>query len=102
MSIRTFLTAGILGGICICALMATPGCRSGSTFVEGTRFRMGVYVPWDGSLYGLQFCEYLNGTAVLTPSNGHLRVTREYAATNSYLGVVHTQDATKTTAETMR
>lgn len=94
------MAAGILGGIAVCAMMAVPGCRSGSTFVEGTRFRVGVYVPWDGSLYGLQFCEYLNGTAVLTPSNGALSVYREYAATNSYLGAVHTEDSVRTRAET--
>lgn len=73
------------------------GCAHDSTmFVEGTRFRMGVYVPWDGQLYGLQFVEYLNGSCVRAPSNRVVSVQRSFCSSNDYVGVTHTRDASTT------
>lgn len=89
-----------LAAIVVFIALACSGCRSGSTYVEGTRFCMGVYVPWDGQLYGLQLMEYLNGAALIAPTNKAIEVSRNYAATNSYLGIVHTIEQTDTRAET--
>lgn len=79
------------------ALAVLCGCAHDSTmFVEGTRFRMGVYVPWDGQLYGLQIMEYLNGSCVRAPSNRVMSVTRSFCSSNDYFGVTHTRDASNT------
>lgn len=79
------------------AIAILCGCAHDSTmFVEGTRFRMGVYVPWDGQLYGLQVVEYLNGSCVRAPSNRVVSVSRTFCSSNDYVGVTHTRDASKT------
>ena len=79
------------------ALAILGGCaHDSSTFIDGTRFRMGVYVPWDGQLYGLQVVEYLNGSCVRAPSNRVVSVSRTFCSSNDYVGVTHTRDASKT------
>lgn len=76
------------------------GCAHDSTmFVEGTRFRMGVYIPWDGQLYGLQLMEYLNGSCVRASTNRVASIEREFSSTNDYLGVTHTRDRSRTKAD---
>lgn len=90
-------TLAVTAGVCAFVVLSA-GCRSGEAFVEGTRLRVGVYVPWDGQLYGLQMIEYLNGTALVAPTNSSLEVQRQYSGTNDYLGVVHTRDCTSTSA----
>lgn len=98
MSPRECAAFAVLGAVLAIALMMlVGGCRHGAAFVDGTRFRFGVYVPVDGQLYGLQILEYINGTACVT-TNSNMSVTRSHAATNSYLGAVHTVERTETSA----
>lgn len=95
MSIRDFLAAALVAFVIAFALLLC-GCKSTDAFVEGTRFRAGLYVPWDGQLYGLQLVEYLNGTANFSRTNSAIRIEREFASTNSYFGIIHTIDSSKT------
>lgn len=83
------------------AAMLAAGCASSSKFVEGTSVQLGAYVPWESNLYGVELVSYVNGCALKASSNLNFKVTRQYAATNSYLwGAVETREATKTAVET--
>ena len=98
MRIRDFLAAALVAFVIAFALLLC-GCKSTDAFVEGTRFRAGLYVPWDGQLYGLQLVEYLNGTATFSQTNSAISIDRQFSSTNSYFGIIHTIDSTKTRVE---
>lgn len=87
----------ILGSFlaCFCAFC---GCTSRPRYVEGTMTQIGLYIPVESSLYGLQFLNYLNGCSLTAASNQTLTVEREFSATNSYLGLITTVENSKTKA----
>lgn len=90
------LAAGLLLGW---AITVAVGCCSRAVVADGTEFNLGVYLPMDGQLYGLQILRYRNGMAVVAPSNATVQLCREFAATNAYLGAVRTVEASTTEAE---
>lgn len=76
------------------------GCTTGNKYVEGTMTQLGVYAPIDGSIYGCEVVNYLNGCKVTSISNLPFKVDRVYSATNSYLwGMVTTTESTHTKVE---
>ena len=79
--------------------LALAGCGGRTVYVEGTEFSLGAYLPMDGQLYGIQILRYRNGVASVS-TNSNMHVERTFAATNSYLGVVHTAESSQTKAET--
>lgn len=79
--------------------LALAGCGGRTVYVEGTEFNLGAYLPMDGQLYGIQILRYRNGVAHVS-TNSNMHVERTFAATNSYLGVVHTSESSWTEAET--
>lgn len=79
--------------------LALVGCGSINTYKEGTMLQLGAYVPTGDSLVGIEVLNYLSGCVVRANSNQAFKVTREFAATNSYFGMVKVQERTKTTVE---
>lgn len=72
----------------ICLLFAA-GClgRVQNTYVEGTSFQIGIYVPLNGTLYGIQMVNFLSGKRIVCPTNGPFKVESKHSMTNSTLGV---------------
>lgn len=87
----------ILGSFlaCFCAFC---GCTSRPRYVEGTMTQIGLYVPVESSIYGLQCLNYLNGCSLTAASNQTLTVEREFCSTNSYFGIITTVEHSKTKA----
>lgn len=83
----------ILSGI-LCS-----GCSSTrARYTEGTMTQIGLYIPVESSIYGLQCLNYLNGCSVMAASNQTLTVEREFCSTNSYFGIISTTENSKTKA----
>lgn len=81
-------------------LILMLGCTTGNKYVEGTMTQLGVYAPIDGSIYGCEVVNYLNGCKVTSISNLPFKVDRVYSAANSYLwGMVTTTESTHTKVE---
>lgn len=81
-------------------LILMLGCTTGNKYVEGTMTQLGVYAPIDGSIYGCEVVNYMNGCKVTSISNLPFKVDRVYCATNSYLwGMVTTTESTHTKVE---
>lgn len=72
----------------ICLLLAA-GClgRVENTYVEGTSFQVGLYIPLNGTLYGIQMVNFLSGKRIVCPTNGSFKVESEHFMSNSALGV---------------
>ena len=67
--------------------------------MEGSSLKLGIYVPANGQLYGIQALSWLSGCKVDMPTNQQFKLCREYAASNDYFGVVHIRERTKTQIE---
>ena len=77
------------------------GCHTAPKYVEGTMTQVGAYLPIDGTIYGMEVVNYLNGCKVTSVSNLPFKVDRTYSSTNSYLwGMVTTSEHTHTKVET--
>jgi len=59
-----------------CFLLLSAGCKipDNNIFLTGTHLTLGLYVPVNGSVYGIQMVDYLSGTMVKTPSNEQFQV----------------------------
>ena len=82
--------------ILLALALVLGGCTSSTRYVEGTSTSLGTYIPYDGSVYGLEIVQYLSGCKVVCPTNQPMRVEREFCASNSYFGIVHTSESSKT------
>ena len=75
------------------------GCSSSQRYLEGTATQVGALIPYDGSLYGINVVNYLNGVSVQTASNVAFTVSREYASSNAWFGCATTTERSKTEVE---
>lgn len=75
------------------------GCTTQQRYVEGTMTQIGLYVPVQSGIYGLQVLNYLGGVSVQTYTNQPMTVSREYCSSNTYFGVIHTSEQSSTTVE---
>ena len=82
--------------IAIAFLLLVAGCHTSSTYVEGSSLKLGIYLPAEGQLYGVQALSWLSGCKVDMPTNQQFKLCREYSASNDYFGVVHIRERTKT------
>ena len=80
----------------IMILSIFAGCKNTPQYIEGTETAIGMYIPVDGSLMGVEAIHYLNGCVVRASSNNTFTVEREYSTTNSYFGIIHTIEKAKT------
>lgn len=72
------------------------GCSSQGRYVEGSHLSLGLLYPTDTQVYGLNLLDWLSGITVRCPTNQTMTIEREFSVTNSYFGVVHTHENTKT------
>lgn len=85
---------------CIPLLVLVCGCGTSPKYVEGTSLSLGAYIPWDGSLYGVELMQYVNGSVVKGPTNTTYQIQREHSSTNSWLwGMLKSVEHSKTTVE---
>lgn len=82
----------------IAALFA--GCGGRPTYLDGNSLQLGLIVPSEEQIYGFQIMNALSGIAFNAPTNGRFHIEREYASSNSYIGVIHVNEKVKTTIET--
>lgn len=86
--------------LAICAASAALlllGCVSRPGFVEGTTFECGLYLPYEGSIYGMEIVSYVNGCRVVCPTNQSFEVERKHCSTNSYFfGMFQTNERSET------
>lgn len=83
--------------ITLATLALLCGCGSAPKFVEGTTLSLGAYLPFDGSLYGLEIMQYVNGSVVKVPTNTAYQIRREHSATNDWAwGLLKSVEHTKT------
>lgn len=75
------------------------GCATKSTYREGDMLSLGAYVPWESSLYGVEIFQKMNGISVSMKTNQAFTVQREYYCTNSYFGIIHVNERSKTKVE---
>lgn len=75
------------------------GCAAKSTYREGDMLSLGAYVPWESSLYGVEIFQKMNGISVSMKTNQAFTVQREYSCTNSYFGIIHVNEHSKTKVE---
>ena len=81
-------------------LVLVCGCGSPPKYIEGTSLSLGAYIPWDGSLYGLELMQFVNGAVVKVPTNVCYQIRREHSSTNSWLwGMLETRESSKTTVD---
>lgn len=78
----------------ILSLGITLGCGSMARYTEGQHLGLGIYIPVEGEMVGLNVADYLSGIAVRCPSNQCMTVTREFNSSNTYFGVVHINEKT--------
>lgn len=86
----------IIGILCVFIYVLCQGCTSHQSYLEGTSTTIGVLVPWNGSIYGAEVLSHMSGTRVTVSTNNQFHVNREFSASNSYFGVVHTTESSKT------
>ena len=78
-------------------LLLLVGCSSQTKMVEGTSIQLGAYVPWEGNLWGVELCSYVNGCVVKSCTNMPIEISREYTATNNWLwGMLESREYSKT------
>lgn len=93
--ITSVLNASIIF-LAVFLLLCSIGCSTSTRYVEGTSTSLGTYIPYDGSVYGLEIVQYLSGCKVVCPTNQNMSVEREFCSSNTYFGIVHTSERSKT------
>lgn len=65
------------------------GCISSSSYntqvLDGTLIQVGIFLPYNGSLYGLQMIQYISGRST------KLNVTNNVTSTHSISNKMHTE-----------
>lgn len=65
------------------------GCRNqeANTYIEGTSLTIGLYVPFNGNIYGIQAINYLSGKKIQLATNQQFKISSEHAISNMAFGV---------------
>ena len=83
--------------------LAFCGCGSPPKHIEGMSLSLGAYIPFDGSLYGLELMQYVNGSVVQVPTNTCYQIRREHSATNDWAwGWLKSIEHSKTTVDLIK
>lgn len=65
-------------------------------YLEGTAFQIGLYIPFNGSVYGLQAFNYVSGKRIVSTTNNFPSIESEHIMTNSTFGCMDLTDINKT------
>ena len=79
-------------------LFLVVGCYSPTTnsYVEGTSLTVGLWLPINGQIYGLQAVNYLSGKKISVNTNQNFNVTSSHSISNKTFGCVDVIDHSKT------
>lgn len=75
----------ILRSIVAVVLLSIPlGCRNQcqNTYIEGTSLTLGLYIPYNGNIYGIQALNYLSGKKIQLHTNQQFKVSSEHSISN--------------------
>ena len=64
-------------------------------YIEGTSLTLGIYIPYNGQIYGIKAINFLSGKRITSYTNQFPQVKSEHIITNGSWGVDYT-DITKT------
>ena len=82
-----------------CCFSLVVGCLSPTTtntYVEGTSLTVGLWLPVNGQIYGLQAVNYLSGKKISVNTNTTFKIDSEREIKNKSFGVVDVMDNSKT------
>ena len=81
-----------------CCFSLVVGCSSPTTnsYVEGTSLTIGLWLPVNGQIYGLQAVNYLSGKKISVNTNTTFKVDSEREIKNKSFGCVDVMDNSKT------
>lgn len=102
MKILQFIDCTTVAGLIAAMILFFAGCTTSTRYVEGTSTSLGTYIPYDGTVYGLEIVQYLSGCKVVCPTNQAMKVEREFCSSNSYFGIVHTTEKSKTKVDVQK
>ena len=81
----------------LCCLVVGCLCpTTNNSYVEGTSLTVGLWLPINGQIYGLQALNYLSGKKISVSTNQEFKVESEHNVTNSTLSVFDVIDNSKT------
>lgn len=86
----------ILTPVVAASIFLLCGCSSNPKYVEGVNTAIGAYIPYQSNLYGIEVLNYLSGCKAQCMTNQNMSIDRQYSATNSYFGIVHTVESSHT------
>ena len=69
---------------------------STNTYVEGKSLTIGLWLPINGQIYGLQAVNYLSGKKISVNTNQNFNLTSSHSISNRSFGVVDVVDNSKT------
>ena len=52
-------------------------------YIEGTSLSLGLYIPYNGHIYGIQALNYLSGKRITANTNQFPKIKSEHIITNS-------------------
>lgn len=85
------------------ACMLFIGCASQPSFKDGTITTLGLCLPYEGQLYGVQLISYTNGAIVRTPTNMCYEIERTHSATNSWMwGMLESVESSDTKVKLLK
>ena len=84
----------------VCCFSLVVGCYSPTTstnsYVEGKSLTVGLWIPINGQIYGLQAVNYLSGKKININTNQDFNVTSSHSISNRSFGVVDVVDNSNT------
>ena len=93
MKLKALILADLVLSIC---LLSGCACQHANSYVEGTSLTVGLWLPINGQIYGLQALNYLSGKKISVSTNQEFKVESERNVTNSTLNVFDVIDNSKT------
>ena len=78
--------------------MLVIGCSSISSneYVEGTSLKLGIYLPYNGNIYGLQAVNYLSGKRIRLNTNQTFKVSSQHSISNETFSIFKIYDNSTT------
>lgn len=66
-------------------LLFISGCNitPRNEYIEGTSLTLGLYLPYNGQIYGIQALNYLSGKRITAITNQFPKIKSEHIITNS-------------------
>lgn len=66
------------------------------SYKDGCMVDVGLYLPYSGSLYGLDLMSYVSGCKIYCPTNTIYSIERQTSTTNTYFGMISIKETNHT------